>query len=165
MGLFRIHSVRGFVNALWLMACNTKMAIPLVKLRNFIFGRNKNSFLVLSIFIDFKMEERLRLFAASGPGRCKINNGGCWQNSRDGHSYSACLVSDLQAFCRQSFLHRGKWVYFFWLEIIGGYPRCLFSGCGGTQNDNVLQDLKVMAWKVVKVRESHGMEVCNCCHF
>ncbi|KAI4367134.1 hypothetical protein MLD38_022904 [Melastoma candidum] len=28
---------------------------------------------------------------AAGPGRCKINNGGCWQGSRDGHSYSACL--------------------------------------------------------------------------
>ncbi|KAI4318764.1 hypothetical protein MLD38_032433 [Melastoma candidum] len=28
---------------------------------------------------------------ASGPGRCQINNGGCWQDSRDGRSYSACL--------------------------------------------------------------------------
>ncbi|XP_030942422.1 vacuolar-sorting receptor 3-like [Quercus lobata] len=27
---------------------------------------------------------------ASGPGRCKINNGGCWHDSRDGHSFSAC---------------------------------------------------------------------------
>ena len=31
--------------------------------------------------------------SASGPGRCKINNGGCWHESREGHAYSACLVS------------------------------------------------------------------------
>lgn len=31
----------------------------------------------------------------SGPGKCKINNGGCWHESKDGHTYSACLVSDL----------------------------------------------------------------------
>ncbi|QCE08444.1 vacuolar-sorting receptor 1-like [Vigna unguiculata] len=29
--------------------------------------------------------------AASGPGRCKINNGGCWHEARNGHAYSACL--------------------------------------------------------------------------
>ncbi|XP_052881367.1 vacuolar-sorting receptor 3-like isoform X2 [Gossypium arboreum] len=28
---------------------------------------------------------------ASGSGRCKINNGGCWHEARDGHAYSACL--------------------------------------------------------------------------
>ncbi|KAF8410211.1 hypothetical protein HHK36_002733 [Tetracentron sinense] len=28
---------------------------------------------------------------ASGPGRCKINNGGCWQETRDRHTSSACL--------------------------------------------------------------------------
>ncbi|RDX88078.1 Vacuolar-sorting receptor 1, partial [Mucuna pruriens] len=28
--------------------------------------------------------------AASGPGRCKINNGGCWHDARNGHAYSAC---------------------------------------------------------------------------
>ncbi|KHN42313.1 Vacuolar-sorting receptor 1 [Glycine soja] len=28
--------------------------------------------------------------AASGPGRCKINNGGCWHEARNGHAYSAC---------------------------------------------------------------------------
>ncbi|KAJ7946157.1 Vacuolar-sorting receptor 1 [Quillaja saponaria] len=27
---------------------------------------------------------------ASGPGRCKINNGGCWHEARDGHAFSAC---------------------------------------------------------------------------
>ncbi|CAN1288896.1 Vacuolar-sorting receptor 3 [Linum perenne] len=30
----------------------------------------------------------------SGPGRCKINNGGCWHESRDGHAFSACLDVD-----------------------------------------------------------------------
>ncbi|KAI3497385.1 hypothetical protein L1887_39955 [Cichorium endivia] len=30
---------------------------------------------------------------ASGPGRCKINNGGCWHETRDGHSFSACSDS------------------------------------------------------------------------
>lgn len=29
----------------------------------------------------------------SGPGKCKINNGGCWHESKDGHTYSACLDS------------------------------------------------------------------------
>ncbi|KAL3515365.1 hypothetical protein ACH5RR_022267 [Cinchona calisaya] len=28
---------------------------------------------------------------ASGPGRCKINNGGCWQAAKEGRSVSACL--------------------------------------------------------------------------
>ncbi|KAK1385458.1 EGF-like domain-containing protein [Heracleum sosnowskyi] len=27
---------------------------------------------------------------ASGPGRCKVNNGGCWHETRDGHTFSAC---------------------------------------------------------------------------
>ncbi|KAF5183208.1 Vacuolar-sorting receptor [Thalictrum thalictroides] len=27
---------------------------------------------------------------ASGPGRCKINNGGCWHDTRAGQTYSAC---------------------------------------------------------------------------
>ncbi|KAJ0801109.1 putative EGF-like calcium-binding domain, PA domain, complement Clr-like EGF [Helianthus annuus] len=30
---------------------------------------------------------------ASGPGRCKINNGGCWHETRNGVSYSACSDS------------------------------------------------------------------------
>ncbi|KAI4375567.1 hypothetical protein MLD38_013422 [Melastoma candidum] len=38
---------------------------------------------------------------AAGPGRCKINNGGCWQGSRDGHSYSAC--SDSKCECPVGF--------------------------------------------------------------
>ncbi|EPS57970.1 hypothetical protein M569_16845, partial [Genlisea aurea] len=28
---------------------------------------------------------------ASGPGRCKISNGGCWHENRNGISFSACL--------------------------------------------------------------------------
>ncbi|KAG4987292.1 hypothetical protein JHK82_029668 [Glycine max] len=28
---------------------------------------------------------------ASGLGRCKINNGGCWHDTRNGHAFSACL--------------------------------------------------------------------------
>jgi len=32
-------------------------------------------------------------FTASGPGRCKINNGGCWHEARNGHAFSACSVS------------------------------------------------------------------------
>lgn len=28
---------------------------------------------------------------ASGPGRCKINNGGCWHEAHDGKTFSACL--------------------------------------------------------------------------
>ncbi|WOK96717.1 vacuolar-sorting receptor 1 [Canna indica] len=28
---------------------------------------------------------------ASGSGRCEINNGGCWKETRDGQTYSACM--------------------------------------------------------------------------
>lgn len=31
---------------------------------------------------------------ANGPGRCKLNNGGCWQQTRDGHTFSACLETE-----------------------------------------------------------------------
>ncbi|XP_057964346.1 vacuolar-sorting receptor 3-like [Malania oleifera] len=31
---------------------------------------------------------------ASGLGRCKINNGGCWHDTRDGHTFSACLDTE-----------------------------------------------------------------------
>lgn len=30
--------------------------------------------------------------AAKGPGRCKIDNGGCWQDTREGVTQSACQV-------------------------------------------------------------------------
>ncbi|GKV26475.1 hypothetical protein SLEP1_g35766 [Rubroshorea leprosula] len=31
---------------------------------------------------------------ASGPGKCNINNGGCWHDAQNGHAYSACLDSE-----------------------------------------------------------------------
>ncbi|GLU09056.1 hypothetical protein SLE2022_259340 [Rubroshorea leprosula] len=31
---------------------------------------------------------------ASGPGRCKLNNGGCWHDAQNGHAYSACVDSE-----------------------------------------------------------------------
>ncbi|XP_042517637.1 vacuolar-sorting receptor 3-like [Macadamia integrifolia] len=31
---------------------------------------------------------------AIGPGRCKINNGGCWQQTQDGHTFSACVDTE-----------------------------------------------------------------------
>ncbi|XP_068656258.1 vacuolar-sorting receptor 3-like [Aristolochia californica] len=31
---------------------------------------------------------------ASGPGRCKLNNGGCWHATQDGHSFSACQEAE-----------------------------------------------------------------------
>ncbi|KAE8687695.1 Vacuolar-sorting receptor 1 [Hibiscus syriacus] len=41
---------------------------------------------------------------ASGPGRCNINNGGCWHKSQDGHSYSACLdIGDAKCQCPSGF--------------------------------------------------------------
>lgn len=41
---------------------------------------------------------------ASGPGRCKVNNGGCWHKTRNGHSYSACLdIGDSKCVCPQGF--------------------------------------------------------------
>ncbi|KAL0733096.1 hypothetical protein Bca4012_009306 [Brassica carinata] len=30
----------------------------------------------------------------SGPGKCTINNGGCWHEERDGHAFSACVGKD-----------------------------------------------------------------------
>uniref|UniRef100_A0A7N0T0M4 EGF-like domain-containing protein n=1 Tax=Kalanchoe fedtschenkoi TaxID=63787 RepID=A0A7N0T0M4_KALFE len=35
----------------------------------------------------------------SGPGKCKINNGGCWHESRNGHAFTAC-VDDEGGKCR-----------------------------------------------------------------
>ncbi|KAG5005207.1 hypothetical protein JHK82_029235 [Glycine max] len=35
-------------------------------------------------------EPAVCLSSASGPGHCKINNGGCWHEARNGHAYSAC---------------------------------------------------------------------------
>ncbi|XP_042010866.1 vacuolar-sorting receptor 3-like [Salvia splendens] len=35
-----------------------------------------------------------RSCSASGPGRCRINNGGCWGEKRDGVTFSACVDSD-----------------------------------------------------------------------
>uniref|UniRef100_A0A5B7B1A7 Putative Vaculolar sorting receptor 3 isoform 1 n=2 Tax=Davidia involucrata TaxID=16924 RepID=A0A5B7B1A7_DAVIN len=41
---------------------------------------------------------------ASGPGRCKINSGGCWHETRDGHYYSACLdIEDSKCKCPPGF--------------------------------------------------------------
>ncbi|MCO5584205.1 hypothetical protein L7F22_038128 [Adiantum nelumboides] len=33
---------------------------------------------------------------AIGPGRCSINNGGCWKETRDGRTFSACKSSHLK---------------------------------------------------------------------
>ncbi|CAM8974203.1 unnamed protein product [Rhodiola kirilowii] len=30
----------------------------------------------------------------SGPGKCKINNGGCWHESRNGHAFTACVDTE-----------------------------------------------------------------------
>jgi hypothetical protein len=32
------------------------------------------------------------VFAASGLGRCQINNGGCWKETKNGKTVSACSV-------------------------------------------------------------------------
>ncbi|MBA0573082.1 hypothetical protein Golob_000376 [Gossypium lobatum] len=41
---------------------------------------------------------------ASGPGRCNINNGGCWHKSQDGHTYSACVdTGDVKCQCPPGF--------------------------------------------------------------
>ncbi|KAK4378501.1 hypothetical protein RND71_000363 [Anisodus tanguticus] len=32
------------------------------------------------------------ILVSSGRGRCKLNNGGCWHDTRDGHTYSACVI-------------------------------------------------------------------------
>ncbi|KAK8311991.1 hypothetical protein V6Z12_D01G009700 [Gossypium hirsutum] len=39
-----------------------------------------------------------------GPGRCKINNGGCWHESQNGRAYSACLDNgDVKCQCPPGF--------------------------------------------------------------
>ena len=48
--------------------------------------------------VDYTLHPSIFLLAASGPGRCKINNGGCWHDSQDGQSFSACLVGDIEGF-------------------------------------------------------------------
>ncbi|KAK1359022.1 Vacuolar-sorting receptor 1 [Heracleum sosnowskyi] len=41
---------------------------------------------------------------ASGPGRCKLNNGGCWNETRDGHTFSACMDNgDTKCVCPPGF--------------------------------------------------------------
>ncbi|CAK9180848.1 unnamed protein product [Ilex paraguariensis] len=46
--------------------------------------------------------------SASGPGRCKINNGGCWHETRNGHTFSACLDNeDSKCTCPQGFKSDG----------------------------------------------------------
>ncbi|KAK1291708.1 Vacuolar-sorting receptor 1 [Acorus calamus] len=46
---------------------------------------------------------------ASGPGRCLINNGGCWKETRDGHTFSACQESgDSKCHCPPGFRGDGN---------------------------------------------------------
>ncbi|KAJ4972284.1 hypothetical protein NE237_005383 [Protea cynaroides] len=37
---------------------------------------------------------------ASGALRCEINNGGCWEEKRDGKTYSACIEDDSKGGCK-----------------------------------------------------------------
>ncbi|PPR84489.1 hypothetical protein GOBAR_AA36220 [Gossypium barbadense] len=49
-------------------------------------------------------EPAVCLSGAGGPGRCKINNGGCWHESRNGRAYSACLDNgDVKCQCPPGF--------------------------------------------------------------
>ncbi|GAB2292127.1 Vacuolar-sorting receptor 3 [Dionaea muscipula] len=43
------------------------------------------------------------LCKASGVGRCKINNGGCWHESRNGQTFSACQDNEDNCKCPQGF--------------------------------------------------------------
>ncbi|KAJ8439609.1 hypothetical protein Cgig2_017176 [Carnegiea gigantea] len=40
---------------------------------------------------------------ASGPGKCKINNGGCWHETRNGWTFSACLDHEDNCKCPSGF--------------------------------------------------------------
>nr|GMC83594.1 vacuolar-sorting receptor 3 [Ipomoea batatas] len=45
----------------------------------------------------------------SGPGRCKLNHGGCWHETRNGRSYSACVdEEDGKCTCPPGFKGDGK---------------------------------------------------------
>ncbi|KAL8172275.1 hypothetical protein V2J09_024079 [Rumex salicifolius] len=40
---------------------------------------------------------------ANGPGRCKINHGGCWHETRNGRTFTACLDDDEKCKCPPGF--------------------------------------------------------------
>lgn len=84
------------------------------------------------------------LLAVSGPGRCKINNGGCWHDSKDGHTFSACQVVILMislifyVLCLSHPSNRYRILFFFLRMLV-------------TSNVSALLGLKVMVSNV-KVR-------------
>jgi hypothetical protein len=95
--------------------------------------------------------------SANGPGRCKINNGDCWHDSRDGHSFSACSVSDLQVlrvFCRCLSRRPSAGASLLVVQILNFFYICV-NRIMGRLNAIVLQDLRVMVSKVVKVRDRY----------
>ena len=46
----------------------------------------------MSVTVVF-LTEVVFVCAATGLGRCKVDNGGCWQDKRGDVSFSACMVS------------------------------------------------------------------------
>lgn len=46
----------------------------------------------MSVTVVF-LTEVVLVRAATGLGRCKVDNGGCWQDKRGDVSFSACMVS------------------------------------------------------------------------
>lgn len=46
----------------------------------------------VSVTVVF-LTEVVLVCAATGLGRCKVDNGGCWQDKRGDVSFSACMVS------------------------------------------------------------------------
>ncbi|KAJ6906759.1 hypothetical protein NC652_024233 [Populus alba x Populus x berolinensis] len=78
------HFVGEYVSALLSMVCSSKeMVTATVKWSGW--G---------SMVSNSCSSHPLQITQMSGSGRCKINNGGCWHESRDGHTFSACLDVD-----------------------------------------------------------------------
>lgn len=84
-------------------------------------------------------------YAASGPGRCKISNGGCWHENKNGITFSACVVGSLR-----SYFIISKIKYFGQVKtfVVFSFNRIVRMG-----NAHAPQDLKVMVSKAVKVRD------------
>lgn len=82
------------VNAPWLMVCSSKEMVTVLASVSVKFIYPIFIYLIMLIpSIMLWHHSYKSIFAASGPGRCKLNHGGCWHETRNGRSYSACVVS------------------------------------------------------------------------
>ena len=88
----RTPSVDGCARAHLLMVSNFKeMAILVVWVSKDLFAHLPGFH---AFFVFVYVSSWMYTSPASGQGRCKINNGGCWQDTKEGKTFSACSVSN-----------------------------------------------------------------------